>query len=135
MIDIPTLRRLHEAATPGPWRGDRLDGTVKYQILGGPEGDEEVSVCSGDNGNNALGGPYGFHSDHDEALVMALRNALPALLDELEALRRVRDAADVMRSAVDAVLLDADVNDLDRARLEDARRIYLFAIPTAKETP
>ncbi len=55
---------LMEAATPGPWRGDRNDGTVKYAILAG-EHEAPIVVLSVDHKN----GTYGFgcgYGDPDE---------------------------------------------------------------------
>jgi hypothetical protein len=78
---VGQLRELLTKATPSPWVGDRRDGSVKYCILGGID---RVCVCRGDNGNSEHG-PYGFENSDDEQLVMAMRNALPALLDIAEA--------------------------------------------------
>jgi hypothetical protein len=73
--------------TPGPWTGDRYDGTVKYNMLGA----DRKPVITGDNGNSDEG-PYGVLRSEDEVGIMALRHAAPALIaaarerDELAAL-------------------------------------------------
>jgi hypothetical protein len=87
---VGRLRELASKATPAPWIGDRFDGTVKYFILGGSS---RVNVCRGDNGNSECG-PYGFENSADEELVMAMRNALPALLEIAEAANLALDHMD-----------------------------------------
>lgn len=70
-VDLKELRRLHEAATPGPWF--KYMRTVTVEENGW---DVEVAECS----NNARG-----TVEADAALIAAARNALPELLDRLEA--------------------------------------------------
>lgn len=80
-MDLGKLRDLAQAATPGPWTGDRYDGTVKYDILGANGG----TVIRGDNGNSE-GGPYGIYRDEDERFILAANPAtILALLDALAA--------------------------------------------------
>lgn len=90
---IARLRKLCEKATPGPWewRGDNcLDGPPReYEILE-----------AGDDGKG-----YGMHSpliahdfrpdkkDANKAIITESRNALPALLDDLEAMRKACEMA------------------------------------------
>jgi hypothetical protein len=76
-IDTKRLRELMEKATPGPWTGDRIDGTVKYNM----HGQDGSLVINGDL----------WHEDHE--LIMALRNELPAILARLEKLEAVAEAA------------------------------------------
>ena len=74
---------LANAATPGPWRGDRLDGTVKYEVLGA----DDVQVLRVDHKN----GEFGFLSDNsmsDERFVLASRTLVPALVAEVLRWRR-----------------------------------------------
>jgi hypothetical protein len=71
------LRSLEAKATPGPWTGDRIDGTVKYWILG----PNEAKVCRDHYGEYET---YGFQNKEDEDLVMELRNNLPAILSALD---------------------------------------------------
>jgi hypothetical protein len=82
-VDVKRLRELEAKATPGPWelrRDDDEGGYITYDIgVGGltiarvPEDtrdDDEIKMAA-----------------HDARLVADMRNALPALLDELESLR------------------------------------------------
>lgn len=93
-LNIAELRRLHESARPGPWyagTGDMV-GTVVTA-----DGDR---VCSDDI----------FIRTHlpDFDLIAAARNALPALLDEIERLRadlqRAREAHAVAEQKVDEMM-------------------------------
>lgn len=82
--DLDRLEAMALAATPGPWRGDRIDGTVKYDIVAGdyPNGEYTV-VCHGDNGNASDGG-YGFTSAENEEYVLAVNPAtILALIAEV----------------------------------------------------
>jgi hypothetical protein len=88
MTNLDELERLAKAATPGPWRGDRIDGTVKYDIVAGdyPNGKYTV-VCHGDNGNACDGG-YGFANAENEAYALAANPAsILELVAEVRALR------------------------------------------------
>ena len=106
--DHDELRKLAEAATPGPWMGEsggEKDGYVVVgvayaiddencdtQVAGWPKmwdpetGKElvyrDVAICEMADGN------IGANAN----LIVAMRNALPGLLDELDALRKERDA-------------------------------------------
>jgi Ead/Ea22-like protein len=83
-MDLKKLRELAGAATPGPWTGDRIDGTVKYCIMSG-----KTVVCRGDN-YNSESGPWGFMDSNDDEFVLAANPAtVITLLDELETLRAV----------------------------------------------
>ena len=110
MIDIDKLDRLHAEASPGRWRGDRYDGTVKYSLLGGTEL-SPLCVVQGNDGEGHE--TYGFHRGEDERCVMALHNAWPAISRELRALRRLLSAADALRPPLDqsriGTKLDVDV--------------------------
>lgn len=91
--EIAKLRALHEAATPAPWwrDGDRVGALVKPQNdyqrqqaieRDGAKGWPVPVIASGDlPADEAIGGA-------DAALVVAARNAVPALLEEVEAGRR-----------------------------------------------
>ena len=75
-LDLAELRRLLEAASCGPWiaRNQRV-------LIDNPDIDfSQVAVCKSEV-------PYtGMHCE-DASLIAAMRNALPALLDEIERLR------------------------------------------------
>lgn len=72
-----------DAATPGPWRGDRHDGTVKYHVYGA----NDAVVLQVDH-KNGESGFLGDNGDNDEAFVLAARTAMPALLAEATKVRR-----------------------------------------------
>lgn len=92
MTDIPTLRRLLAEATPGPWQSDFLndDGAeddpswvgISTPGLSAPE----CTVVAGD-------GMDGMKGKRNAALIVALRNAAPGLLDELDRRERLLDEA------------------------------------------
>ena len=72
--DIARLRTLHLAASPAPWidlAPDGYDGVVAH---GRPPRHYNVCVEA---------------ADRDLGLIVAMRNALLALLDEIERLRRI----------------------------------------------
>jgi len=84
-VTLDELDRLLAKATPLPWRGDRYDGTVKYE-LAGPGRDHEldatddpaiVLIVNHKNGEYGILGPRG---DANETLIISGMNALPALL-------------------------------------------------------
>lgn len=82
MTDIESLRALHEAATPGPWR----EGFGKEIIArNGPHPPEILSASTGDDEDWDVA--YLDIKDADLALLIAMRNALPDLLNELDRLR------------------------------------------------
>lgn len=104
MIDIDKIESLAKAATPGPWRGDRFDGTVKYDIVAGdyPNGAYTI-ICHGDNGNACDGG-YGFTSAENEAYVLAANpDTILALVAEV---RRLREDAERYRWLRDKTIQD-----------------------------
>lgn len=85
-IDLDKIEALAKAATPGPWRGDRFDGTVKYDIVAGdyPNG-QYTTVIRGDSE-----GLFGFFKSEDSDFVMAANpSTILALVAEV---RRLREA-------------------------------------------
>ena len=88
MVDLDRLQALHEAATPGPWarRGD-------VSIKADPNGFSDVLIpgpvrC----GRYCLGGSSDIEVESSDLdLIVAMRNALPALLAEVRALRAERE--------------------------------------------
>ena len=86
-VDRTELRRLLEAATPGPWEGDP----------------EEV---------DSDGGVVWAVSPEDFALIVAMRNALPVLLDRLdtyqEALETICDIGETRDMVVARAALDTE---------------------------
>ena len=96
-ISLSALRRLHEAATPGPW----VDMSTS---------DEVRPICSVDS--EICCDPEGDDRESDRALIAAMRNALPALIDIAEAV-----IAD--RAAQEAVSM-ACLDDMDSDRAQEA---------------
>lgn len=78
------LRALCEAATPGPWRAEGGDVLASN---GGARVTEYVATI--DWPMDEDGDPYAS----DAALIAASRTAIPALLDDLDAVERERDEA------------------------------------------
>lgn len=98
MVDVTRLRALREAATPGPWRvtpartGPR--GGLHPAFIDAPRNgwvNGITFVTIGDSTNDDATAVAQMSAD--AALIVEAVNALPALLAEIEALRRVRDAA------------------------------------------
>lgn len=79
MSKFDELKKLAEAASPGPWKGDRYDGTVKYELLDA----NDNTVIRGDNGNSDAG-PFGITGEDDEKFILA---ANPAAVLELLAIK------------------------------------------------
>lgn len=79
MSKFDELKKLAEAASPGPWKGDRYDGTVKYELLDA----NDNTVIRGDNGNSDAG-PFGIAGQDDEKFILA---ANPAAILELLAIQ------------------------------------------------
>ena len=80
-LDLAELRRLHEAATPGPWRTSRED---MDSFVGSSDGGlESVAYIYRDPADRipVIGTSY----RNDSRLIAAMRNALPALLSIAEA--------------------------------------------------
>lgn len=82
---------LTEAATPGPWRGDRDDGTIKYAVLG--YRDETIIAVDHKNGTSGF---LGDNGDNDEKFVTAAREAMPALLAEVKRQAERAEAAEAL---------------------------------------
>lgn len=78
-LDLAELRRLHEAATPGPWdeRGDENDRESSSYVVSEAYVDEEPGICGDCNKHWPL-------VRADAELIVAARNALPALLARAE---------------------------------------------------
>ena len=88
MIDIKELRRLAQAATPGPWYvTGKLTRYVEARIDGGLI--QEVAAC----GPTKADGGYGPQQEANARLIAAANpTAISELLDRLEAAEKERDA-------------------------------------------
>lgn len=90
-MTLPELRALLERASPGPWRAYPPNTCVPgYDVCDRVVSDRWTHRSSGDG-----------MSDDDAALICALRNETPALLDRLERLEQ--DAAWWKRQRDDAL--------------------------------
>ena len=79
-IDRAELRKLAEAATPGPWWQEWVEGDEWYAVYGQPTGDLVCpEVCTAGDAD-------------DTNLLVAAVNALPDLLDALEKAEGHRDS-------------------------------------------
>lgn len=115
-MNIDELKELERKATPGPWtwsrtyemayRTDPEDEwnpdedsrvyTEKHWAIVDPESESKNSVTSlglVSLSRSKAHGEFGFLDDPNVQLVTAARNALPALIAEIERLRKVEDAA------------------------------------------
>lgn len=92
--ELTGLRRLSNAATAAPWT-DAGDGDVE-----GPNGGAVAHVACHASMHTMLRRLEDY-SRADAALIAAARNALPGLLDDLAALRRVREAAEAVVASLD----------------------------------
>ena len=111
--DVAELRRLAEAATPGPWWHEWVDGDDWWAVYGQPTGDMVCpEVCT----------MWGA----DESAYIAAANpaAVLGLLDEADALRaelaHMTEARDNARAERDAALRTMDEHRCD----EQAERAY-----------
>jgi hypothetical protein len=102
-VDLATLRRLADAASPGPWRAGSWRGHCRLAHTHGPsvcKYDYELETAAPDDdffGRYVSGvepttivgssddGP--MLNRHDAAFIAAARAAVPALCDEVERLR------------------------------------------------
>lgn len=102
--EIARLRELKAKAIPGPWEVRELpadcafcekSGVTRYGIF--PVGAEYESDAVAVAGHDAQ-----IPSRVDSAYIVAMENALPGLLDELEALAEARDIARIDRDVAQA---------------------------------
>lgn len=100
---LEEIEKLHAAATPGEWTGDRHDGTVKYRVHSEScDCDREESwncphlVLEVDH-KNGTSGFHGKYSEENEKLVLALHNAFPAMA---KALREAWQERDVLQAVL-----------------------------------
>jgi hypothetical protein len=113
MTDLPALREAVAKMTPGPWGVDARFGLdiVRAEDIGQPHGggvtpELDARYCwviANVRAHNPFDGCEAFtrrkfkgqqEPEADAAGIVALRNALPALLDELAAARAVLDDAE-----------------------------------------
>ena len=96
---IKGLRRLCDAATPGPWDNEKCEWVYAKVPRGRPNGEMIAQ---------ALGGPSGKNLTREQciqnaAFIAAARTAMPELLDEVSRLRGLlRLAAEALEQSYDA---------------------------------
>ena len=113
MADVYEIARagleLAEKATPGPWRGDRWDGTVKYAVLAAPEpnasfteetAEQWIEILTVDH-KNGTAGFDGPQASDNEALVLHAGTHYAALCRALLAQKAVVEAAEELEDCVD----------------------------------
>lgn len=100
-IDRDELRKLADAATPGPWEAitDRYDSEIGWYMGGHIPNVADEFRTEHDGDHPPLGA-------EDAKFIAAAREAVPALLDQL-------DAAEARIAAVDAELLYAELHGND----------------------
>ena len=86
-VDLDAVRRLADAATPGPWTWNDCQ-----EMLG--HGDAPDAIIETDSG---CYGP----EDYDRAFIAASRTLVPAMADEIAELR---DASDAIEAALKSVI-------------------------------
>lgn len=105
--DPAGLRAICEAAPKGPWTGDRIDGTVKYELLDA-NGDVVIRGCNGNHDPQ-----YGIVGEGaDEYLLAVSPDVVLSLIDALDA-----EKAEVARRAL---VLDQARTERDEARALNA---------------
>jgi hypothetical protein len=82
MIDVEKLRASEEAATPGPWDMNYNGSYEIYQAGHGPSESRDKTVMRWTDDGLPI-------RAKDAVLILTMRNSLPAILDELEALRAI----------------------------------------------
>lgn len=122
MIDVSALRALLAAATPGPWTED--DGS-----LYGPNDGAVAHIARHASMHTVMATGEDW-SHADAALIAAAVNALPALLDELEALRAERDELQSHCDVLETVAENRYATLSEMAAKRDREDQEMIAIPT-----
>src|ERR1039458_2048722 len=94
MPDVSRLRELLAKGTPRPWRIGLEGDNARWP---------ESSVWSTED--NCVGECYRNASEQDAALIIDAVNALPKLLDVVEAARDIADVIDPEHKRLDLVVL------------------------------
>lgn len=97
-IDTDKLRALDEAATPGKWfvteQGGAVKGTRQHTTASGKEIDVCGRISATHDGTSA-------QRDADYALIVELRNTVPAILAMAEENKRLREALEMITTVQD----------------------------------
>ena len=127
VIDTKELRRLAQAATPGPWFSDRRGNIWRrplsdlYENGGGVAGDKPLAfVAAGWAGEGVTGYPVEANA---RFIAAANPAAVSELLDRLEVAERERDLAKAEIARLhDDIRELTDVRDTLRAKIEHMER-------------
>lgn len=116
-LDLAALRKLAAAATPAPWQID----TGRYEDM---DGDDDVSFARGPMVHRPVQGDWITQSMRDATFISAARDAVPALIAEVERLRaeNVELAADVAGHRERATTYERE-RDEARAEVEALREV------------
>jgi len=87
---VTDLRKLLDAATKGPWTDTVLDNRYVCVI----KGSDKRLVCESSWHSNSSRYPTQSGTESNFALIVAAVNALPALLDVVEAAQRLQEWED-----------------------------------------
>lgn len=100
--EIDDMRRLHEAATPGPWEAATLSpkGLIPAIIQRDQDDWLPVAYFADEHGDGEA-----VDMEENRALIVAARNAIPALLDAAED----RDALKAKLAALESSLAEMAV--------------------------
>lgn len=90
---LRALRELHEKATPGPWFEEKGGLIPSGQPAAGWPSRDLIAATAAGQGNKIYAEPHGGISPPaNQRLIVAARNALPALLAIAEAARALKAA-------------------------------------------
>lgn len=81
-VDIDELERLDKEATPGPWKDVLTQAGIRHI----EPGEWSKEICA------LYGGSHDTGDIENSSLIVAIRNALPAIIAELKAGRALRHA-------------------------------------------
>lgn len=107
-VDLDELERLHAAATPGPWEHHRpLDDRAYISRFETEDGDPKPVATFGE-----------WKSSKDNAaLIAALRNAFPAMRDELRGRRKQVEVARRALSRIECIKNKCKGGDWDEIEI------------------
>lgn len=120
-VDTQKLRELQARATPGPLI---LATSNSWRRIVSFLGSKPVCVpCTQPDGHPDLHFPNGGAEGPDAALLIESRNALPALLDEIDRLRaELQQTASMLQSAC-LVISDPEARAMALQQVKEARAV------------
>ena len=109
---VDALRKTDDTATKGPWATRRRDEDKKLEVHTTDGGHGYLDVC--------IVQPWLAHDEYNAALIVALRNALPALLVYVQAADDLAAEYAHCLNERDGVQRELDPYDAARAALATA---------------